>query len=220
MEKLLNQPIHKNLYNLFISPAAFQLWFLRDLFMMLMFSPLLWWIAKRRYTVALIIAILSTIVYPWLIYFWIGIIIAVQKWDIENYPRPKWIIVTGTVLFLGYAVFFAFENKSIHWLEILVNLIGLYIVWSFYDIIVHGRCLSHKGLWKYICGYSFFIYCFHEPVFNIIKKLALFICGTSEPVLIFFYYLNPLIMIAVAIYIAKLLQCNTPRLYKLLTGGR
>jgi len=75
-------------------------------------------------------------------------------------------------------------------------------------------------LWKYICGYSFFIYCFHEPAFNIIKKLALTIYGTSEKVLIFFYLINPWIMVAIAVITAKMLQRMTPRIYKTLTGGR
>lgn len=220
VEKYWEQPILESLYDLFIAPAAFQLWFLRDLLVMLVFTPILWWIAKRQWMVSLIMALCSTIFYPWLIYFWLGIIIAVQKWDIEDYYRPKWAIAVSSIIFVGYAVYLALGNKSFIIYEVPVNLLGLYLLWSFYDMFARGRCFANRGLWKYICGYSFFIYCFHEPAFNIIKKLALTIYGTSEKVLIFFYLINPWIMVAIAVITAKMLQRMTPRIYKTLTGGR
>lgn len=220
IEKYWEQPILESIYDLFIAPAAFQLWFLRDLLVMLVFTPILWWVARRQWMVALIMALCSTIVYPWLIYFWLGIIIAVQKWDIENYHRPKWAIAVGSIIFVGYAVYLTLGNKSLLYIEIPVNLLGLYLLWSLYDIFARGKCPANRGLWKYICGYSFFIYCFHEPAFNIIKKLALTICGTSEPILIFFFFLNPWIMVVIAIAVAKLLQHIMPRTYSILTGGR
>lgn len=61
VEKYWEQPILESLYDLFIAPAAFQLWFLRDLLVMLVFTPILWWIAKRQWMVSLIMALCSTI---------------------------------------------------------------------------------------------------------------------------------------------------------------
>lgn len=213
-------PVWECIYNLFVAPAAFQLWFLRDLLVMLVFTPLLWWMAKKQWVVALAMAFCFTIVYSWLLYYWIGIMVGVTKCDIENYPRSKWVVITGTVVFLGYAVYWACGNESVSLMEILVNLLGLYLVWSLYDVFAKGRCLADKGVWKYICGYSFFIYCFHEPVFNIIKKLAIIVFGTSETILVFFFYLNPWIMVLMAVLTAKLLQRMVPNIYNLLTGGR
>lgn len=220
LDSYIHVPIWQSLYNLFVAPAAFQLWFLRDLLVMLVFTPLLWWIAKKQWGVALVLALCSTLVYGWLLYFWIGIIIGVTKCDIEHVSRPKLIMLSGVVVYLGYAIYLANGNQQIGILDIIVNLLGLYLVWTLYDVFAKGRCLSDKGIWKYICGYSFFIYCFHEPAFNVIKKLALVICGTSEPVLIFFYFLNPWVMVFVAVLVAKLLQRHVPAIYKILTGGR
>jgi surface polysaccharide O-acyltransferase-like enzyme len=220
IERYLSQPIYESLYDLFVAPAAFQLWFLRDLLVMLALTPLLWWVTKKQWVTALILALCSIAVYPWLVYFWMGIIIVMKQWDIENYPKPTWAVTISTVIFIGYVVYLASGKESIPFVEMTVNLIGLYVMWSLYDIFARGKCPASKGLWKYICGYSFFIYCFHEPTFNVVKKLALAVCGTSQPVLIFFYYLNPLMMIIIAVLTAKLLQCMTPRIYKILTGGR
>lgn len=219
LDGYLGVPIWKCLYNLLIAPAAFQLWFLRDLLVMLVFTPLLWWVAKKQWMVALVVALCLTTVYGWLLYYWIGIVIGVTKCDIEHYP-PQWAVAMGTAFFLGYAVYQAFGYETSNMVGMLANLSGLYVAWSMYDVFAKGRCLSDKGIWRYVCGYSFFIYCFHEPVFNIVKKLALAVCGTSELVLIFFYFINPWIMVAVAVTTARLMHRIVPRTYKILTGGR
>lgn len=203
LDRIFNASPTEALLYMFIVPAAFQLWFLRDLIGMLMLSPLLWWITKRQWMVSLALAILSTVLYPsWIIYFWVGLIIAMRRWDIEGYPHSGWAVVMGGTLYLGYAAYVALGYDTIRFMEIVVNFIGLYLLWYLYDLFSAGRCLADRGLWKYICGYSFFIYCFHEPAFNIIKKLALVICGSSEAVLIFFYFINPWIMVAMAVVIA------------------
>lgn len=220
IEVYANQSVGETLYSLFIAPAAFQLWFLRDLMVMLLFTPLLWWIVRKQWIVALVLALASTFVYAWLIYFWLGIIIAVKQWDIENYRRPKMAVFISTLIYVGYAIYITWYKSPIGVVEVFVNIVGLYLVWSLYDAAARGRYLADKGLWKYLCGYSFFIYCFHEPAFNVIKKLALAVCGTSEPVLILFYYVNPWLMVLAAVAVAKILQRMTPNIYKILTGGR
>lgn len=220
LEKYLNQPFIKSLSDLFIAPAAFQLWFVRDLLVMLLISPIIWWISRKYWIVALIMALATVAIYPWMIYFWLGIIVAVQKWDVENYPHSLWGSIISGIVFLGYAVYLALGYKGSNLVEVPINLIGIYLIWCSYDLIVKGKCIANRGLWKYVCGYSFFIYCFHEPTFNIIKKLALYIGGTNELVLILAYLINPLIMVAVSICVAKILQHISPWTYKLLTGGR
>ncbi len=75
-------------------------------------------------------------------------------------------------------------------------------------------------MWKYICGCSFFIYCFHEPVLNIFNKLALAICDTNQLIIRLFYYINPILMIITAIIVAKLLKKFMPQVYVILAGGR
>ena len=170
IEVYANQSVGETLYSLFIAPVAFQLWFLRDLMVMLLFTPVLWWIAKKQWLVALILAIASTFVYAWLIYFWLGIIVAVKQWDIENYERPKIAVLISALIYVGYAIYIAWGGTSASVVEVFVNIIGLYLVWSLYDIAARGRYMADKGLWKYLCGYSFFIYCFHEPAFNVIGE--------------------------------------------------
>ena len=102
----------------------------------------------------------------------------------------------------------------------MTNICGLAFIWVIYDVLSKRQIVSTKGIWRHICGYSFFIYCFHEPAFNIIKKIPIAFLGDAPATLTVFYLINPWIMIVVAIIVARLINKITPKTYKILTGGR
>ena len=217
--RFLHQSIWQTLYDLWIAPAAFQLWFLRDLIVMVLFIPILWYWSKRQWMSALIVAMISTCFYGWLIYFWIGIIIATQNIDIENYYKRTWLVVMCALVYIGYAFHAAICGLLPSYIEFIFNCAGLYLVWFIYDLLAKGK-ENFMGIWKQLCGYSFFIYLFHEPVFNIIKKLGLAVIGVNEASVIVLYYINPWIMVIVSIFVARIMQNIVPSIYKILTGGR
>lgn len=219
--QIIHQPIGDTLHYLFIAPAAFQLWFIRDLLVMFLVSPILCYIAQKSWLFAFILAWVSTFIYGWLIYFWIGIILGINHYNIEIYCRESWIVVTCGFVYIGYALANALWGGYLHpTIHALINLISIYFIWAIYDKLAQGRIISGRGIWKYICGYSFFIYCFHEPALNIFKKLALAVCGINQWSIIIFYFLNPLLMVVAAVIIARFLKNYTPKVYALLTGGR
>lgn len=221
VERILHQSLWQTAYDLWIVPAGFQLWFLRDLLAMVIFTPVLCGWAKKHWPSALMAALVATVIYSWLTYFWIGIIMAVQKVDVDNYPRPRWAMIAAALIFVTYALYVPWRGMLPPYVEVIPNLAGLYVLWMAYDLLARGNDTSaHHGLWKWICGYSFFIYLFHEPTFNIVKKLTLACFGQSEGSLILLYYINPWMMVALAIAVAKMLQHALPRVYNILTGGR
>lgn len=118
-------------------------------------------------------------------------------------------------VYLLYAIFLPY-NHLVEATAIVGMLCGIVAIWHLYDRLV-GPYVTAVPRWV---GYTFFIYCVHEPFFNIIKKLSLKLLGVHEPSLILLYFVNPLIMVAVAIVIAKCIERLTPWLYRLLTGGR
>lgn len=104
---------------------------------------------------------------------------------------------------------------------LLSVLSGMIAMWKGYDWIASNQSLTSKlSSLNSLLGYSFFIYLFHEPVFNIIKKIGLKVLGVHEWSLIILYLVNPLIMCVVAIMVAKLLQRFVPKVYSILVGGR
>ena len=227
MEAWKSLPLWESIYNMLTEPAGFHLWFLRDLIVFMAISPLLWLISKRSWIAAIVLSIVLNHWMSWVFWFWLGLTIRVSNSNIEKLPKGNWVLVLTGAIYIGNAVSAGMEMDKM--IPISFGVIGLvkqlaciYFVWIVYDKIARGRCLSEQGLWRHICGYSFFIYCFHEPAFNIIKKLGVVVLGSSEPVLIVLYLINPLIMVAIAIIIAKTMLHLKPLVpvYKFLTGGR
>ena len=99
------------------------------------------------------------------------------------------------------------------------SIIFIIAVWGGYDLLVKDEFVVPKVL-NSVLGYSFFIYLFHEPALNIIKKLGLRVLGLGEWQLIVLYLVNPFIMCVFAILVAKLLQKLMPKVYSVLVGGR
>lgn len=219
--------IWESIYNMLTEPAGFHLWFLRDLIVFMAISPLLWLISKRSRIAAIVLSVVLNHWMAWVFWFWLGLTIRVSEWNIEKLPKGNWVFVLTGVIYIGSAVLGGMEMdkmipSSFGVIGFVKQLACIYFVWIVYDKIAQGRCLSEQGVWRHICGYSFFIYCFHEPAFNIIKKLGVVVLGSSEPVLIVLYLINPLIMVAIAITIAKTMLHIKPLslVYKFLTGGR
>lgn len=218
---IMQQPIGQTLKYLFIGPAAFQLWFLRDLIVFVVLTPVLWWITDRTRVFAILIALASIFIYPWLVYFWLGIIVASMRWDIDNYsPQFKTFGMICGIVYIGASVAIGCGVQLHSKLLALTNICGLAFIWVIYDVLSKRQIVSTKGIWRHICGYSFFIYCFHEPAFNIIKKIPIAFLGDAPATLTVFYLINPWIMIVVAIIVARLINKITPKTYKVLTGGR
>lgn len=227
MEAWKSLPLWKSIYNMLTEPAGFHLWFLRDLIVFMAISPLLWLISKRSWIAAVVLSVVLNHWMAWVFWFWLGLTIRVSEWNIEKLPKGNGVFVLTSVIYIGSAVLAGMGldkmiPSSFGVMGLIKQLACIYFVWIIYDKIAQGRCLSEQGLWRHICGYSFFIYCFHEPAFNIIKKLGVVVLGSSEPVLIMLYLINPLIMVALAIIIARTMLHIKPLVpvYKFLTGGR
>lgn len=227
MEAWKSLPIWESIYNMLTEPAGFHLWFLRDLIVFMAISPLLWLISKRSWIAAIVLSVVLNHWMAWVFWFWLGLTIRVSEWNIEKLSKGNWVFVLTGVIYISSAVLAGMDlDKMIPSCFGVIGLVKqlacIYFVWIVYDKIAQGRCLSEQGVWRHICGYSFFIYCFHEPAFNIIKKLGVVVLGSSEPVLIGLYLINPLIMVAIAITIAKTMLHIKPlsSVYKFLTGGR
>lgn len=223
----------KALYELFIVPAGFHLWFLRDLIIYVLISPILYlalkhlgkWIPIALFVLSSIgtIFLPSTIKLWGLFFFVLGGFFSmsplVSRISEINTSYKRLITLISSILFLSYFVGHSFI--SISGIYVGIMLCGAIAIWNLYDILLEKRVLSFAyPLIKWTFGYSFFVYLFHEPAFNIIKKLGLTIFGVSESSLILLYFINPVIMFFVSVALARLMKNYTPSFYKILVGGR
>ena len=225
----INTPI-ASLEYLLLEPAGFHLWFLRDLILYVLVSPLIYVACKRFPLVALL---LFFVLFGWinrcgLPYFSAGAVVAMH-YGLDIFD--KGIFKSKTVRFI---LFMLFGAKCIMtmmpscddilynpYFQQIANMAGIISVWWIYDVIYNSCSLnSFGGAFLFISRYSFFIYLFHEPVLNIIKKMGVFILGVNNTSLIVLYLISPILMIAIAIGVAIMIKAVMPKVYTILVGGR
>lgn len=97
--RLSHQPIAGTPNYLFVKPAAFQLWFSRELPVMFPYTPILCYIARKKWRLALLIAFDSSLVYFGLVYLWTGLIIVINRCDVENYYRSRWSMAVAAFIY-------------------------------------------------------------------------------------------------------------------------
>lgn len=204
------------------SPIAFQLWFLRDLILVIAITPFLHYMRlfpKMEILGLILLFILSYSKPPYipisaLFWFLLGARFLPLLHQIKALPIIMFYITISTIQV-------AYPNKLWHLISLPVTMVGVVAIWRLYDVIVGANFCLNKNSWlANICGYSFFIYLFHEPTLNIIRKVLIVIGGHSSASFALTYLLSPWIFAIVWIIVAKGMQKYMPKVYDICTGGR
>ena len=216
-------------YFLFIKPAGFHLWFLRDLLLFVFISPIIYYLIIHTKWISLFIVFLLTgwITRFWMTFFVFGGIIA------NHFSLEKVKGVLNVALFYICLVFYIMlailksvdlKLVELEWLRNyfshITALLGVITIWKGYDLVYKYKSFFNREILKVCCGFTFFIYLFHEPAFNIIKKVGLRIFGCNEISLGALYLINPLIMVAIAILIGLFFKRYLFKIYSISVGGR
>ena len=206
---------------LFVKPAGFHLWFLRDLIIFICITPALYYcICFAKWIVPILCFALSFkySFFNGLAFFSLGGIMALfYSFEQINAICSKFglLSVILWVLYSFCTPLFVFSAKF----AIIAQLSGIVAIWFLYDKVPQSR-ITRSLRELNIFGYSFFVYVFHEPFFNIIKKIMLKVFGIGDVSLSILYLINPIIALTIIICIAKVFEHLLPRFYCILTGGR
>lgn len=216
--------------NVFWGPIAFQLWFVRDLMIVVLLSPLVYlWLrmsCKEPAGLALFVVMEVLFYLLWevngcftaLFWFSIGGLFAMN---------PSYSVIdidskSGVVAFIVYIVLCVIHAFALlpEWGVTLIAVFGVYGAWCIYDKLLNIKVLPLPPIRILpICRYTFFIYLVHEPLLNIFKKLPLLV-SRSELTITICYLVIPPIFCAFAIVLGRVLEKLLPRAYKVYTGGR
>lgn len=102
-----------------------------------------------------------------------------------------------------------------------VNLIGVMAVWGLYDIITPKKfALSKHKFLGLACQFTFFIYLYHEPTLNILRKLLIIPLGRTSAGFAINYLVSPWVFVLLMIPVGMLLRKYLHAFYELLVGGR
>lgn len=213
---------------LLIEPAGFHLWFLRDLMIYAVCTPLLYFLLRRYpwITLLLLFCVFGRITRCGITYFAMGGIISLH-FSLEKFSSwlSRAVVIACVVLFLINAIMAtmsAYSNVVGNpYCQQIANTAGILAIWGLYDIKhnIDGHC-KFADVMMFVSKYSFFIYLFHEPAFNIIKKLSLRAVGINDWSLITLYLFNPFLMTLFAIAVAIVIKKLLPKTYAVIVGGR
>ena len=238
---MIDERITKNLlYVLFQNPFAFQLWFLAQLFIMSVVSPVIYFLIKKLGVIFPIILACLWFLDKQLVvggytlfnsdaymFFTLGAYVAAEKPDLKTlYQKTKctklWIVslVLWIVAVTAYTLFSATAEQSSFIQLVLFKLsvvLGMVSVWLSYDKF-SVRLLEHP-VTKTLSENNFMVYLLHEPLLHIIFMSTLTYFN-ADIVHILLYFVLPVMIILLCAYTGKMLRNKCPVLNSILTGGR
>ena len=206
-------------------PLAFHLWFVRDLLILVLLSPL--WYVLLRYLgwwwvlLALLPAYLGLAYFPTTALFWFSLGSALTKFPL-TVKRPKLgLVLLG--LFLASCLFQLALPELACWkfLSIPLILLGISAIWLTYDAVVPSTFSLQQHAWlSAVSDFTFFVYLFHEPTLNVVRKLLVVALGKNSLGYLLAYLASPWLFIALAVWVGIYLKRLVPKLYGLAVGGR
>lgn len=207
-------------------PINYPLWFIRDLMVVMLFSPLVYFVVKRMKHYAVIVLGLLWVTGCWsdapgfssdaFFFFSAGAYFGIHK---KSFLMRKPVPPLAAVYSLFAIVQLVFRGEE--WTKYVARvgiLLGMTLA-----IGLAAKCLD-KGTWRvdaFLSESSFFIYAYHAlPLAFVIKFVFRLLHPQSELSLVLAYLFCPALAIGVGLGAYYLLKRLMPRFTAVLTGGR
>lgn len=235
-ELIMDYSFTKTLHTILLNPIPYQLWFLRDLIILVIISPLIYWMIRHLKAIPVVLLFiiwLGLFEFNFLIFraesiffFATGAYLAIYN---RNLPVKRldqkgylvfaflWIITVALKTILIYQG--SGQMTLILFMSKLGILSGIMALWSLYDIVMKYKTGPNITL-LYVSAFSFFIYGFHEPVLTIVQKGLFYVTGAAEVMITINYILAPAITLILSIAVGSLLKRYLTNVYRLMSGGR
>lgn len=228
------------------TPMPAHLWFIRDLFLITLLSPVIYFLLSRLgVSVVVIVGIgwfmnlgipfiedgklvfftlkSNHIFYYFLkdgglFFYLIGSLIAIEELEGRlSIRRPRWLLVLWlSIVSIDTYCFTAYGERIVGFHRAGI-FIGTIAFWTNYSMV--SWLFQSKQIYQLTFS-RFFIYAFQDPFMIILKKLWSKIIGVSEVSNLLAYFICPLLVLSVSIMASVLLRKKVPRIYSILTGGR
>ena len=207
-------------------PIAYQFWFIRDLMILVIASPLIWLAARHLAKPTLIVLLWAWVFDAWpvlwpagepVLFFFVGAMIAIRGGSLFLVDRISWWIAPLFVLGLwGFYV-----SHQTGWMNFLLRpAIAIGVVLA----LKASRWLAASDRWRdrlvWLGGTSFFVFAVHEPLVTIGKKVAYRAFPMTAGNLLTIYAVLPALIVAFALLAYWALLKMMPGLLRFVTGGR
>lgn len=219
------------LHFLYNDPFLYQFWFLRDLMIFVLLSPIFYLLLRYLDWVGLTALFLIWFLdlrfphFPGVLFFLLGAYLGLKKFDLDKpIPYSKIIVILWLSLALFSAYLMAFHGlgydnyiyKTVfHKGMVLLGVISLWILADY------GTAFLEKHSFDFLTDFSFFLYAAHEPLTSrVIYPFLRKIIGPEQWTGLLVYLLGPILVISLVICLGFFLRKYLVWFYNLLTGGR
>ncbi len=234
LDTISQQGIVKSLLAFYwTDPTAFQLWFVRDLMVVIIFAPLIY--ILLRYMVKGFLGLI--------LFFVIEAILLTLAIKLSAYFGAAFWFIAGGFIVMHPEIRITAKNANLCWViasliifvslccinishpltcyQWLIPIAGIITLWLGYDILFQNKpnIFASKPYLVFWCSYTFFVYLVHEPLLNILKKLPLLV-SRSECMLLTAYIVIPPLFYYLASWLGKWLKHELPHAYSIFTGNR
>ena len=202
-------------------PIAGYTWFLRDLFVFALLSPMYNYCYKKKYFSVFILVVLLACCFG-------------DNWHVPGFNT--WIYIGGFVAYYGHSI--DEICSKIRWNVLILLFLAInFLYYSFYNIeLLHqiliilscilvfkiSRILTEKPIWLSLAASSTYLYVTHILVINISRHILVKYLNVNDDLSLSLYFIfNSMICVVICLasyYLLKYLKAE--RLLAILTGGR
>ncbi|MBS3198665.1 acyltransferase [Turicibacter bilis] len=224
--------IKQYLYWITIRPFPGQLWYIRILIILYVFSPLIYFGVKKLKNIYFIIILLlwsfdfnwNTKIFEGLFFFSLGGYIAfyyIRK--INNLTKINVNVLLCSFLLIIFNTFARFllpviVSTYISKIIILLNLYNINIIYDY--LFTRIKKISIKKIFKFLSEFSFQIYVLHEPLLGGLEKVIFKIFSFSNALSFIVYIINPIVVILTIIVFCIIFKKFNLKIYNILFGKR
>ncbi len=224
-------------HDVFVVPVNLPTYFLRDLMLVILLSPLLSAALSRRFggLLSLLVVGLTWWTYRPLVpnfnilfFFCVGGFLALHRRDpwlsaaawVLSRPRPVFVLALSWLLLTLLGTWLQFRANGVvnAPLNNAAVLCGLLVLWLGFDAVRWPqRLLRVLG---FASRYNFVLFAAHFPLMNLARKLVSRALPHSEPWGFLVFVLTSLIALCATLSLAVTFERFAPTLFSLATGGR
>lgn len=226
------------IYRIFINPFAYQLWYIKFLFLLAVLFPVFKFLNNR-----IPIAFLVALFILWVLgdnihllkharftfFFVLGMWIFEKQIDIVK--QPKWFstsIFLMIYIFLGIVkTYLSFKGIELMGGQVVLVtrllldaniLVGILLFWFGINPLVTK--VENLKIYERTTKYGFFIYAFHAPIINLLNTPALTITKSIIGNRLIVFLILPILVIFLCAILHELVKRFNPIFFQLLTGAR
>jgi surface polysaccharide O-acyltransferase-like enzyme len=207
-------------------PISYQFWFIRDLMVVVLLTPIIYLIVKkaRAYGVWLLGILwffgwwfsIPGLSITSIFFFTLGAWFSINKRDLaEDMSRVKRLsFVLYPLIVLVDLLTKSYEcNAYIHGVGILV---GIVFCFNLVASMLKAKVIHVN---KFLSSASFFVFAFHEPLLISLKKITFMIFKPNTDIMVtILYFANVIVIVVLALMLYYLLRRFVPRFTKFIVG--